>query len=87
MADRAQPGVIFLHQRVGRAGHLQRRIGGGGAQQGAGERGLPGAERAIQQHGVPGPHDGRDPLAQRLGRLQVWQEEAQGRFGRGHAAI
>ena len=73
MMHRAERRVVALHQGEGRARHLQRRIAGGGAQEGAGERGLAGAELAFQQDRIARPRQGGHRGGERLGRREVGQ--------------
>ena len=59
MPEDAARRVVDLDQGEGRAGHDQRRIARGGAQDGAGQRGLADAEPALQGHDVARPAGAR----------------------------
>ena len=84
MAEPANRRVVFLHQGIGRAGHLQRRLVGGTADQGASQRGFAGPQGPFQQDGIPGAKAGRDLLAERLGRGKIRQVQFQRRFSDEH---
>jgi hypothetical protein len=75
MMNRAQAGFVFLDQGEGRAGHLQRRIAGGGAQEGARERALAGPQWPFQQHGIADPREPSQRGGKRLRRRQVRQRD------------
>ena len=79
--------VVFLDQGVGGAGHLKRRVGGDGADQGAGEHGLAGAERAVEQDCVARADDGGDAGAEGLGCFRVGEAKAEGCCGVEHGRM
>jgi hypothetical protein len=64
--------------------NVQGRVSRGGAQQGAGEGGLAGAERAFQQQRVAGAQQRRQRGRQTRGRREVRQRERAGGRGRRH---
>ena len=79
--------VVALHQREGRAGHLQRGIAGCGAQKRTGEGGLAGAELALQQDRIAGARQCGDLAASEgLGGRKARQLDQAGRGGNGHGA-
>ena len=65
--------LVDLHQREGRARHLNVRVAGEMADHGAGERGLAGAEIARQRDQVAGLQRRRDVGDEALGGLLVGQ--------------
>ena len=68
MVHRTERGLVALHQGEGGAGHLQRRVAGRGAQEGAGEGRLAGTERAFQQDDVALARQRRHGGGEVLGR-------------------
>src|SRR5258708_18986580 len=71
MMHRAPRGVVALHERETRTWYLQGRIMGGGAQEGAGEAGLAGTRRPVQQDGVAAAGAACDVCRERLGGGEI----------------
>ncbi len=71
--------LVDLDQGEGRAGHDQRRIAGRRAQDGAGERGLAGAELALQPDDVAGFQARGQGGAELLGRGLVGEGQRKSR--------
>ncbi len=79
MMHRAAPGLVTLHEREGRARHVEMRIIGRRAEQRAGEGAFAGAERPLKQYRIAGPHRGRDGGGKRVRRREVGQHEGRDR--------
>ena len=73
MRDR-QPCLIGLHEREGRARHVERGVAGQRPHQRARQRGLAGAEIALQRDDVAGTKRGGDVLAEQRGRFLIRQD-------------
>ena len=68
--------LVGLDQREGRRRHVERRVAHQRADDGAGERGLAGAEAAREQDQVAGPQHRRELCAERGGRGIVGEDDA-----------
>ena len=79
--------VVALHQREGRARHLQRRVAARRAQECARESGLAGAQLALQQDRIPGPRQRGNRGGQSLRGREVGQLDRAGRGGSDMMAI
>ena len=77
MGDRQSRQRIGLNQREGRARHLDARVVGDGADEGAGEGGLAGAEIAVERDHVAGGERRRHILGEGGGRRLVGEGDGE----------
>ncbi len=67
--------IVSLHQGEGWAGDFERRVGGAGANEGAGEGGFAGAKRAVQEQDIAGTGARGETRGERLGGGFIGGEE------------
>ena len=71
--DRPFGAIVGLQDREGRAGGLELRVAGRVAQEGAGQRGLAGAQFAAEHQDIAGPSEAGEPPRERKGLLFAFQ--------------